>query len=84
MSVPKLPVRVPSVKRSARLFSASEGLLREVGASAYNHAPDRSLHERTAVGLRSRLGDSTLEEARDEDRAMAFEQAVAFALGETT
>jgi hypothetical protein len=69
---------------SARLFGAAEGLLAEVGASVYNYyTPDHSLYERTAAGLRSRLGDLPFEKALAEGRAMmTFDQAMAFALGE--
>jgi predicted ATPase len=66
--------------RSARLLGAYEGLLLEVGASAYNYAPDRSLYERTVTGLRSSLGETAFDQARTEGLAMTFDEAAAFAL----
>ena len=60
-------------------------MLLEVGASVYNYyAPDRSLPEHIAAGLRTRPDESAFEEARTEDRAMTFEPAVAFALGDAS
>ncbi len=68
-------------ERSARLSGAAEGLLEEVGAAVYNYyKPDRSLYERTATAVRSRLGEGSYEEARAEGRAMDFDQAVEYAL----
>jgi hypothetical protein len=61
----------------------AERLLEEAGASVYNYyKPDRSLYERTTVGVRSRLGKGTFEMARDEGREMSFELAIADALNE--
>ena len=68
-------------ERSACLSGAAEGLLEAVGAAVYNYyQPDRYLYERTVSATRSRLGDAAFEEARDEGRAMTFEQAVEYAL----
>jgi tetratricopeptide (TPR) repeat protein len=69
------------VERSARLFGAAEGLLQAVEAPVYDYyEPNRSLYERTAAAVRSRMGEADFEEVRAEGRAMTFEQAVAYAL----
>ena len=67
--------------RSARLFGAGEGLLEAVVAAVYNYyLPVCSLYERTVSATRSQLGDAAFKEAQAEGKAMAFEQAVAYAL----
>jgi non-specific serine/threonine protein kinase len=67
--------------RAARLLGAAEHLRKRVGAAVYTYRPDRSLRERTAAAARARLGESGFEEAWDQERAIAFEQAVEYALG---
>jgi tetratricopeptide (TPR) repeat protein len=70
-------------ERSARLFGAAEGLLQAVEAPVYDYyEPNRSLYERTAVTVRSQLGEEGFEEAWAEGQAMTFEQAVAYVLEE--
>ena len=68
-------------ERSARLLGAAEGLLEVLGAPVYTYyKPDPSLYERTVSATRSRLGDVSFEEAREQGRNMGFEQAVEYAL----
>jgi tetratricopeptide (TPR) repeat protein len=70
-------------ERSARVFGAAEGLLETVGAPVYNYyKPDPSLYERAMSYVRSPLGKTAFEEAREEGRAMTFKQAVAYVLEE--
>jgi non-specific serine/threonine protein kinase len=69
-------------ERAARLFGASEALLETVGIPLYPHAQDRASVESALRALRSRLGETAFAAARAEGRAMAPEQAVAFALDE--
>jgi predicted ATPase len=74
-----------NAEHSARLLGAAERLLEEAGTSVYNYyKPDRSLYDRTAANVRSRLGDEGFEEAWAEGRTMTFEQAVEYALGRDT
>jgi predicted ATPase/DNA-binding XRE family transcriptional regulator len=69
-------------EHSARLLGAAERLLEEAGTSVYNYyKPNRSLYDRTAANVRSRLGAEGFEEAWAMGRAMTFEQAVEYALG---
>jgi tetratricopeptide (TPR) repeat protein len=69
--------------RSARLFGATEGLLQAVEAPLYkHHMPKRSLRplDHIAAAARSQMGEEAFEEAREQGRAMTFEQAVGYAL----
>jgi hypothetical protein len=69
-------------RRSACLFGLAEGLLKEVGATVYNYyLPDRALYDHTRAAVLSELGEEAFEEARNEGREMAFDEAVAYALG---
>jgi tetratricopeptide (TPR) repeat protein len=69
------------VERSARLFGAAEGLLQAVEAPVYDYyEPNRSLYQHIKAAVRSQLGKEDFNEAWERGRAMAFEQAVAFAL----
>jgi hypothetical protein len=54
-------------------------LLEAAGLVTYAHASDE-FHQRVASAVRGRLGERAWEEARAEGRAMAFEQAVEYAL----
>ena len=70
-------------QRSVHLFGVAEGLLKEVGATVYNYyLPDRTLYDHTRAAVRSALGEEPFETARNEGREMAFDDAVAYALGE--
>ena len=63
--------------RAARLLGAAETLLESAGVPRYA-VVDHELHHRVAETARGRLGDRAWEEARDEGRAMSFEEAVSF------
>lgn len=70
------------VRRAVRLFGAAESLLQSLDAVL---DPGGSLaYDSDLTAARTRLGESALEEARAEGRAMTFEQAVAYALSETS
>ena len=70
-------------ERSTRLFGTAEGMLRAAEAPVYSvYEPNRSLYERTKDEVRSRLGEEDFEAIRAEGRAMDFEQAVLYALGD--
>ena len=67
--------------RAARLLGAAEALLERAGVPRYAMV-DQDLHRRVADASRGHLGDHVWNAARDEGRAMAFEEAVAYALEE--
>ncbi|HLL41372.1 MAG TPA: tetratricopeptide repeat protein, partial [Rubrobacteraceae bacterium] len=72
-------------ERCARLFGAAGGLLKAAGSPIYNYyEPDPYLYERTLSATCSQMGESAFEEARKRGREMSFEQAVAYALSETS
>ena len=57
-------------------------MLKEVDANVYNYyLPDRTLYDYTKTVVRSELGEDPFETARNEGREMAFDEAVAYALG---
>jgi len=67
--------------RAAKLFGAAEGLIEAVGLRGHTYyLPDRSLYERAIATARAELGEEAFGTARAEGRAMAFDQAVAYAL----
>jgi tetratricopeptide (TPR) repeat protein len=66
--------------RAARLAGAAETLR---GQTGYRVQPvERPLHERTLASLSAALEQSDLARALSEGRGMAFEQAIAYALGD--
>jgi len=67
--------------RAARLLGAAQRIREEVGAAVYTYRPDRSLQERTMAAAHTQLGEPGFEQARAEGRAMAFEQAIEYAVG---
>jgi predicted ATPase/DNA-binding XRE family transcriptional regulator len=66
-------------RRGARLLGAAEALLEAAGLPIYVTA-DHDLYQRVASAARERLGERAWTVARDEGRAMTFEEAVAHAL----
>jgi hypothetical protein len=68
-------------ERAARLLGAAQGLLDALGAAM--RPIDCTLRERTDAAARADLPASTFEAAWSEGRAMALEQAVAYALDRT-
>jgi non-specific serine/threonine protein kinase len=69
------------LRRASRLLGTAEALLEGTGLVTYAHA-SHELHQRVASAARERLGDQAWTVAHDEGRAMTFEEAVAYALGE--
>ena len=69
-------------RRSARLLGAAEALLEAAGLVlyAYTTYTSNEPHQRAASAARERLGEQAWNEAREEGRAMTFEQAVEYAL----
>jgi len=68
-------------QRSAHLFGVAEGLLEKIGANVYNYyLPNRTLYGHTRTVVRSELGEAVFQEARQQGRAMTFEQAVEYAV----
>ena len=65
---------------AARLFGAAEAL-RERTGSVIGLAALRELRERHLVALRARLDADDLEKTWEEGRAMTFEQAAEYVLG---
>jgi len=66
-------------RRAARLLGAAEALLEAAGIPIYVTA-DHDLHQRVASASRELLGQGVWAMARDDGRAMTFEEAVAYAL----
>jgi predicted ATPase/DNA-binding XRE family transcriptional regulator/Tfp pilus assembly protein PilF len=66
-------------RRAARLLGAAEALLETTGLPIYV-TTDHDLHQRVASAARESLGERAWAAARDEGRAMAFDEAVAYAL----
>jgi tetratricopeptide (TPR) repeat protein len=68
-------------RRAMRLLGAAEALLEATGTFLYAHM-DHELHQRVSGAARDRLGEQAWTTARDEGRAMSFEEAVTYALGD--
>jgi tetratricopeptide (TPR) repeat protein len=66
---------------AARLLGAAESLLEAAGVPLYAWA-DREPHQRAEETARARLGEQAYTAAHVEGRAMGFDEAVAYALGE--
>ena len=64
--------------RAARLLGSAEALLETAGIPLYAQV-DLDLHQRAADAAREELGEQAWNAARDEGRAMSFEEAVAYA-----
>ena len=73
------------LRRAARLLGAAEALLEAAGLVlyAYTSYMSNDPHQRATSAAREELGERAWKEARDEGRAMTFEQAVEYALVET-
>ena len=72
---------VAEPQRAACLLGASEGLLEAAGVPLYAWA-DHELNRKAAKAARESLGDQAWAAAHDRGRAMTFQEAVAYALGE--
>ena len=70
------------LRRAVRLLAAAETLLEAAGLVlyAYTTYTSNEPHQRAASAAREELGEQAWKEARDEGRAMTFEQAVEYAL----
>jgi predicted ATPase/class 3 adenylate cyclase len=69
-------------ERAARLFGAAEALREGLGARVW--PAEQADHERNLSNARAQLSIGAWEKAWQEGRAMSVEQAIAYALGETT
>ena len=67
--------------RAVRLLGAAETLLESAGVPRYAMV-DNELQHRVADTTRGRLGERAWEDARDEGRAMSFEEVVSFVFEE--
>jgi hypothetical protein len=65
-------------RSAARLLGAAEALLETAGIHQVYAQMDHELHQRVVDAVRERLGERAWKEARDEGRAMSFEEAVAY------
>ncbi|MDQ4043485.1 MAG: tetratricopeptide repeat protein [Actinomycetota bacterium] len=65
-------------RSAARLLGAAEVLLETAGSHQVYAQMDHELHRRVVDAVRERLGERAWKEARDEGRAMSFEEAVAY------
>jgi DNA-binding CsgD family transcriptional regulator len=70
------------VARAARLWGAAEALLERIEATAYAHAPDRSLYQGQVSAARAELDEAAWQAAWAEGRAMTPERAIEYALSE--
>ena len=61
-------------RRAARLLGAAESLLEAVGLAYYAYETSNQFHRRAADAAREELGERAWTAARDEGRAMSFEQ----------
>jgi DNA-binding NarL/FixJ family response regulator len=68
------------IASAARLWGAAEALLEGIEATAYPHAPDRSVYEGRVSAARSQLDEAAWAQAWAEGRVMTPEQAVEYAL----
>ena len=69
--------------RAARLFGAAEGM-REAMGMVIQVPPNRVLYEEQVAVARANLPAPIFDALWVEGRAMTLEQAIAYALGETT
>ena len=70
--------------RAARLWGAAEALREQIGISLSEFDRANSDYERDLALVRSALEEATFEAAWAEGRAMSFDQAVGYLLGEPT
>jgi predicted ATPase/DNA-binding XRE family transcriptional regulator len=70
-------------QRAARMLGAAEALL-ETAGTPFRALDDHELHQRAVSGVRQQLEERVWRTAWGEGRAMAFDDAVAYALEETS
>ncbi|MDQ3910281.1 MAG: hypothetical protein M3305_00530, partial [Actinomycetota bacterium] len=80
----KLSARQGRPVRAAQLWGAAEALREQMGMSLSRYDVAASGYEQDLAGVRSALEEATFEAAWAEGRAMSFEQAVGYLLGEPT
>ena len=68
--------------RAARLLGAAEAQCEAIGAALW--PPDRLEHERTVAAVQGALGEAACVAAWAAGRAMTLEQAIAYALEDTS
>ena len=84
LALGKLSALRGSHVRTARLWGAAEALREQIGISLSEFDRANSDYERDLALVRSALEEATFEAAWAEGRAMSFEQAVGYLLGEPT
>ena len=72
---------VAEPQRAASLLGAAEGLLEAARVPLYAWA-DHDMNRKAAQAAREALGEQAWTAAHDRGRAMTFDEAVAYALGE--
>ena len=70
--------------RGARLWGAAEALREQIGMSLSKFDLTASGYEQDLAAVRSTLDEASFDAAWAEGRAMSFEQAVGYVLGEAT
>jgi DNA-binding CsgD family transcriptional regulator len=70
------------VARAARLWGAAEALLERIEATAYAHAPDRSLYQTQVSAARAQLDEEAWSVAWAQGKEMPLERAVEYALSD--
>jgi len=71
-------------ERAARLFGAAQAIIQAVGASSVSTGPTATLHDEYEAAAREAVGDTGFTRAFQLGLRLDFEQAVAYAMGEST
>jgi DNA-binding NarL/FixJ family response regulator len=71
-------------ERAARLFGAAQAIMQAVGAASVSTGPTAALHDEYEKAAREALGDNGFARAFQHGLRLGFDQAVAYALGEST
>jgi predicted ATPase/DNA-binding CsgD family transcriptional regulator len=71
-------------ERAARLFGAAHAIMQAVGAASVSSGPTGALHVEYEATAREALGDNGFARAFEHGLRVGFDQALAYALGEST
>jgi predicted ATPase/DNA-binding CsgD family transcriptional regulator len=69
-------------ERAGRLFGAAQSIMHAVGCSLLTNGPTSALHDRYLAEAKAAFGDEPFGRAFDHGMTLAFDQAVAYAMGE--
>jgi len=71
-------------ERAARLFGAAQAIMQAVGAASVSTGPTAALHDEYEKAAREAVGDNGFARAFQHGLRLSFDEAVAYALGEST